>query len=140
VFKSDFAFRLLFNGKILTSLISGCPQDCELCDISRLLDIVDPLTDQAPDCSVPPVEEPISQVMVKTQALMSTKEGVLLFLGLVAVSAIVGAVATVTFLTGRLPCSGSSGVESNAIEEERRVLQENGFEDEPEEEDFVGGN
>ena len=133
LFTTDYAFRLLFNGKILTSLIPGCSNKSELCDVTQLLTIVDPLTNEERDCSVPSVEElPNNQVVVKTKKLMSTKEGILLVFGLITVSAMIGAVATFRFLTGRFPwmASGLESYKYGAVEEERMGLQEDGFEDE----------
>jgi len=52
IYTSKFAFRLLFNGKILTPLIDGCHEDCELCDIVHFKAIVDPFATRDADCSV----------------------------------------------------------------------------------------
>ena len=73
IYRSDYAFRLIFNGNILTPLISGCPGDAELCDVTQLLEIVDPYTNEAPDCSVPTAADSADPLVVKTKKLMSTK-------------------------------------------------------------------
>lgn len=48
--KNDFAFRLIYNGKIITSLIDGCPKEDELCDTTVLEAIIKPLLDGPWDC------------------------------------------------------------------------------------------
>lgn len=40
VFKSNFAFRLLFNGEVMTGKMESCQDDLELCDITVLTDLV----------------------------------------------------------------------------------------------------
>jgi hypothetical protein len=42
IYKSYFAFRLLRDGKVLTSKIKGCLADADLCDVQVLLDRVSP--------------------------------------------------------------------------------------------------
>jgi len=57
IYTSNFAFRLLYNGKILTPLIDGCHEDCELCDMKHLKAIVDPIATRDADCSVSSKDE-----------------------------------------------------------------------------------
>jgi hypothetical protein len=40
----------LYNGQILTPLIDGCHEDCELCDIVHLKAIVDPIGTRHMSC------------------------------------------------------------------------------------------
>jgi hypothetical protein len=54
VYKSDFAFRLLKDGKVLTSKIKGCPAGADLCDVQVLIDRVIPFATANPDCSKKP--------------------------------------------------------------------------------------
>jgi len=51
VFPSKFAFRLIYNGKILTTFVDGCHKHLELCDIKILKSIVDPIATREKDCS-----------------------------------------------------------------------------------------
>lgn len=41
-FPSDHAFRLLYNGNVLTTKINGCEED--LCDLNLLLNLIEPFT------------------------------------------------------------------------------------------------
>lgn len=107
-YSTKFAFRLLLNGKILTSYISGCPPDSELCDAAILKKLVDPMATRNPDCAlrvsghtVPPSSSKV--VIGKVHTLLKTSEGILMFIGLIMVGILVGATGTFVFLTGRLP-------------------------------------
>jgi hypothetical protein len=141
IYKTNFAFRLIYNGKILTHLIDGCPPKAELCDVTHFLNLVEPMATRDLDCSVPPVAElPNEKVIVQAKTLMSTTEGVLMFLGLIVVSALWGGVFTFVLLTGHLPFTGTR-VMISAVEEDEAgrgsILHpdENDFEDEPTDED-----
>lgn len=48
MYPSKFAFRLLYNGKIMTPMVEGCHDDCELCDISHLKARIDPIATRDP--------------------------------------------------------------------------------------------
>jgi hypothetical protein len=142
-YTTPFAFRLLLNGKILTHLVEGCPLESELCDVKIFLDLVLPIATRTADCSVEEEGEPPVEVIQQAKTLMSTKEGVFLFLGLVVFSTFVGALGTFVLLTGRLPMSQRKFLLSAVEDDEdgRRRLQENGFQDEPSTEDsFVNGH
>ncbi|GKY92818.1 hypothetical protein MPSEU_000251400 [Mayamaea pseudoterrestris] len=52
LFKSDFAFRLLYNGKILTPLMDGCSEDLQLCDAQVLVAQVQPFATRELNCQV----------------------------------------------------------------------------------------
>ena len=43
VYPSDYAFRIVYNGQVLTSQMKGCPADAELCDVNVLLQRTTPL-------------------------------------------------------------------------------------------------
>ena len=143
MYTTPFAFRLLFNGKILTPLVEGCPPESELCDAQIFLDLVKSIATRNPNCSVKEAKAPVV-VMEQAKTLMSTKEGVYLCLGLVFFSAIVGAVGGYILLTGKLPFTQKTLFFVGGIggdECERRGLQENGFHDEPGKEgSFVNGH
>lgn len=51
VFKSNFAFRLLFNGNVITPKMQGCSPDLELCDLDVLLERVEPFAALDIDCA-----------------------------------------------------------------------------------------
>jgi hypothetical protein len=50
MFPTKRAFRLLYNGQILTNKVDGCAADSELCDLSILLKRVQPFATAEPDC------------------------------------------------------------------------------------------
>jgi hypothetical protein len=52
IYSSNFAFRLLYNGKILTPLVDGCPATAELCDIVHFTSKVKPFATRVTDCSL----------------------------------------------------------------------------------------
>ena len=140
VYTTNYVFRLLFNGEILTHLIQGCPPESQLCDMKIFTDLVNPMATRTPDCGAPityvadtaePEEQPVI-VMEQAKSLMSTREGILLFFGLVLVSAIVGALGAFVLLTGRLPFTKRK-LMTSVVEEDSeagRGLRERGFEDE----------
>jgi hypothetical protein len=66
IYKSDFAFRLLKDGEVLTSRIKGCPADADLCDVQVLLDRVIPLFANR-DCARKPKSN-------QTQSLLDGEE------------------------------------------------------------------
>jgi len=138
VYTTDFAFRLLYNGRILTNLVEGCPAESELCDMKIFLDIVGSIATRSPDCyAEEKADEPLVVAIQQAKKMMTTREGVYIFLSLVFFSATVGAVGAFVSMTGGLPMIQSkligSAVEND--EEGRRGLQDGAFEDE-----FVNGN
>ena len=52
IFPSKFAFRIVYNGNILTNHMKGCPQDSELCDIQILTDLVSSFAGAERNCQV----------------------------------------------------------------------------------------
>lgn len=106
MYTSKFAFRLLYNGKILTPLVEGCHERCELCDIKFLKAKVDPIATRDGDCSVPsgffPGGSSTSMNGNTEQSLVSlnTLAGTALFVGLVIMSAMLGCL-TAHYCTGR---------------------------------------
>jgi len=68
LFQSKYAFRLLYNGRVITHRVMGCPVDdgsdsgngnCELCDLQILLNIVEPFANkerggESKSCRLPP--------------------------------------------------------------------------------------
>ena len=93
------AFRLVYNGEVLTSQIPGC--DSELCDTKILIDLVSPFATRAVDC-VDTTEEDIDPVIV-AKSMLSKTGGVLLVILVVFVGAAIGGVVVVYRLTGTLP-------------------------------------
>jgi hypothetical protein len=86
----------------LTPLIDGCPPDADLCDVRFFTDIVNPMATHDLDCTG--TESKTNPAVLHEAAdILSTTVGILLFLGLVILSGIFGAMATFVFLTGGLP-------------------------------------
>lgn len=52
LYNSTFAFRLVYDGKVLTPLVEGCPDNMDLCDIVHFRSKIDPIALRNADCSV----------------------------------------------------------------------------------------
>ena len=109
----------------------------ELCDSVHLKALVDPIATRDPYCEVLSVEPQSSseEVMVQAQTLLNTTQGILMFLGLVVLGMILGALGTFVLLTGRLPCTQRQVLDNTEVDEDteaRQGLQSNAtFLDEP---------
>ena len=110
IYTSSFAFRLLYNGKILTPMVDGCHPDAELCDIVHLKAIVDPIATRDTDCSVrsqAPDDSPTSnassdgteQPSFWSSFTMTTSSA--LFVTLIVLSGFGGSAITFTILRKR---------------------------------------
>ena len=101
-YQSGFAFRLIYNGDVLTSKMDGCSS--ELCDIENLLDQVLPFAKyEDRDCAsvsrvTPPTDEKSEDLMTEmksaTETLIQSPGGVGVVFGLVLISAALGSVLT----------------------------------------------
>jgi hypothetical protein len=102
VFVSEFAFRLHYNGHVLTHLLDGCSDDLQLCDVQVLLDVVKPFASRSLDCQVDIVVDTSS---IKTsdlsQANVSVTVIVMLLMGVV--SALLGSMVTYIYLSRAVP-------------------------------------
>lgn len=107
--------------------------------MTKLLDLVEPMASRDPPCfeaeEEPQLDEADDEVIVQAKTLMTTKEGMLIFLGLVIAGLLFGSISTTYVLTGHLPCCGGSAATRTSTasdgEDEAHILHENGFEDEP---------
>lgn len=127
IFTSSYAFRLIYNGKILTPSVPGCPADLELCDLMVLKNIVEPFATRSQDCAS--ADNNDEKVVDQAKKIMSTNEGISMFLGLLLGGVLLGACGTYVFLTGTF---FGSRVLSSAVQEDiyaRSGLQDC-FEDE----------
>ena len=121
----------------------GCQAESELCDITHLKAVIDPIATRDPDCrvSTPPPSSFTSssqEVIVQAETLLNTTVGICLFLGLVIVGMLLGALGTHVLLTGRLPCIRTAILEASAVEtdhEARQGLQSSQYDDGEENED-----
>jgi hypothetical protein len=101
IFETNSAFRLIYNGRVLTSQVAGCPEDSELCDAKYLMERVEPIAIRKVDC-VDLTQESVDAVEV-AMSMVSTTAGVLLVLFVIGVGAFFGGVAVYFNLTGSLP-------------------------------------
>ena len=124
LFPSKFAFRLVYNGNVLTNKISDCPPDLQLCDVNVLLERIGKFATVDAECGrqeLDPVE-PIDPV-ARTQDLVSTPEGLLYLAVLVGVSAFFGGLLTCLCLTGgSLPRCRRRGAKVPSSEEDGIAL------------------
>uniref|UniRef100_A0A7S1D307 Uncharacterized protein n=1 Tax=Cyclophora tenuis TaxID=216820 RepID=A0A7S1D307_CYCTE len=106
LYPSDFGFRLIYNGQVLTALMSGCPADRELCDIHVLMDRVRPMARRDnPEChnslQQQQQQHPTRSATKMVSLLSQSAGGIILMIAVVLVSALLGGVGTVWYLTTR---------------------------------------
>jgi hypothetical protein len=111
VFREDHAFRLLYNGKVLTHLVRGCPEDTDLCDAGILIAAVDEMARKRSECSR---QYPVPK---EYSGSFSAAKAILLLALVVVASFVFGSMATFFYVTGRLPPVRS-------LKGRRRVSQE----------------
>ena len=90
MFASDFAFRLLFNGRVLTTLIDGCDPHCDLCDWDVLKQRLGPFATQKRSCDV--VDNPTSQS--SRHGMIGIKQEIAFVLTAVSIGFVLGSVIT----------------------------------------------
>ncbi|KAL7543311.1 hypothetical protein ACHAXR_012620 [Thalassiosira sp. AJA248-18] len=111
-FPSGYAFRLIFNGKVLTSKMDGCAANSELCDSQVLVKQVMPFAKyQERDCASttasvvpPPTEEEglITEMESATKNLFTAPGGMWVVMLLVISSMILGSVLTFYMMKRRM--------------------------------------
>jgi Histidine phosphatase superfamily (branch 2) len=102
IFKSDYAFRLLYNGQVLTDRMPGCELD--LCDISVLLQRLEQFVGPDQECERkhgPPIVYYTGTVN-RVVEILSTTEGIVYFVVLVGGSAFMGGAVVFLYLNGSL--------------------------------------
>lgn len=85
-------------------MIDGCPPASQLCDIVHFKDLVDRIASSEPDCSVPSQPSIPNETIVRAKQLLSTGQGVAMFVVLILFGLLSGALGTFVLLTGRIPC------------------------------------
>ena len=105
IYQSDYAFRLLYNGNVLTDKITGCYTNLELCDVQVLVRIVQEFAIRDVNCSL---QQPLlvkittyDQVMEEAETLVSNRGGIILILLLVFSNAFLGSLITYIWLHSR---------------------------------------
>ncbi|KAL7463246.1 hypothetical protein ACHAXS_003618 [Conticribra weissflogii] len=104
-FPSGYAFRLIYNGDVLTSKMDGCLEDSELCDAQILLDRVLPFAKfEDRDCTLTATtpeggfEEKSKEMTTAAKNLVESPGGVLVVICIVLVSFVVGSLLTIFFM------------------------------------------
>jgi len=107
LFKTDYAFRLVYNGQVITSRMDGCPENTELCDAEILFSQLEPFATRARNCSRQDaiVEEHSSAVSSAKDFFLSTPSGILAIIMLV-LGIVVGALVTYFVLASRIGGKG----------------------------------
>ncbi|KAG7369191.1 histidine phosphatase superfamily branch 2 protein [Nitzschia inconspicua] len=136
VYTSNFAFRLLYNGKVLTALVQGCPENADLCDIIHFQSKVNPIATRNTDCSVP--DDPTKGSGSAGFWSLESSDGMALLATLVIVSGLCGSLLTLLTMNKRFSrYSGRSKVDNNnawTIDDDDDYgleLPEGDFQDEP---------
>jgi hypothetical protein len=104
IFPTGKAFRLIFNGNVLTSKIEGCPagSTSELCDISKLMKVVESFAVTQRSCEKVKVEA--KQPNYELSNKIYSKEGIAIVILISLISGMLGSIFTFYYLTRRLPC------------------------------------
>jgi len=101
LFESKSAFRLIYNGRVLTDQVPGCTEDLELCDVKFLTARVEPFAVRKVDCDDVAVDH-ASTIRIE-KPLFSTIWGKLLAILAIGMGAFAGATVVTFKLTGSLP-------------------------------------
>jgi len=118
VFASKFAFRLVYNGQVITGQVEGCLDDSELCDIKVLTDMVTPFAKRERDCS--------AQASYFFSTLTGDGSSGFHSFVMVLVGLALGIVGTFYCLTGSLPCCGRTK-RTDVYSTRSSTLSENGM-------------
>ena len=104
IFRSNFAFRIVYNGQVLTSRVEGCTEDLELCDADVLIDKLRKFARRDIDCERQyDKKEEYTDTVSRAREVVSTPGGIIAFTVLVLGSGTIGAVLCYVCLTGSLP-------------------------------------
>jgi Histidine phosphatase superfamily (branch 2) len=100
IFSSKFAFRLIYNGEVITSKVSSCEPDLELCDTDVLVNALL----QEHDCTRQYNEAvPYKDAVARTKDIVSTSDGLMYFLLVVGTSAGIGGMLVYVYLVKCFP-------------------------------------
>lgn len=103
IFPSQYGFRLLYNGKVLTDKMDGCQKGHDLCDIQVLLDRIVPIATRDRECAATPQKEVFVALEQSSQIVTSSWGGLMLVLVVILSSAAGGGVGMYYYLTKRMP-------------------------------------
>jgi hypothetical protein len=99
-YSSGFAFRLLYDGNVLTPLVQGCQDD--LCDAQVLMDHLTPIAKRGVNCTIPDDDGSEGAMMI-AKSILSDTAGIVLLLAVITLSALLGSIGAFFYLTGTLP-------------------------------------
>jgi len=102
LFDSRYAFRMIYNGEILTGKVPGCHEDLELCDLHTLLQIIEPFATRSTDCARERNAEEQTVIPSKAREYVNTKKGILMFFSLILLGVVFGGIGAYILLTGNL--------------------------------------
>lgn len=102
LFPSGKAFRLVYNGLVLTGKVEGCTENEELCDILQLLKRVESFAVVERDCES--TKTGLVLDLEEVESFLSVKGAIPLLVGIVVLSIGVGSLMTFYYLTRRMPC------------------------------------
>jgi ubiquitin-like domain-containing CTD phosphatase 1 len=104
---NDRAFRLIYNGKVLTDKVDGCLKGLELCDVMYLFNQLRDVAVKERDCAT--TTSSLSEDAIDFGKVLLTKEGVSILFLLTILSGTMGGILTFVFLTRRLPYRRKDG-------------------------------
>mmetsp|Transcript_14466 Transcript_14466/g.27210 ORF Transcript_14466/g.27210 Transcript_14466/m.27210 type:complete len:715 (+) Transcript_14466:2394-4538(+) len=103
----DRAFRLIYNGEVLTDKVDGCLKGMELCDVMYLFNQLRDVAVKDRDCTSS--TSSLSEDAINLRKVLFTKKGGAILVFLTILSGIMGGILTFVYLTRRLPYRGKDG-------------------------------
>jgi Histidine phosphatase superfamily (branch 2) len=100
IFPSKFAFRIIYNGKVITSNVKFCEPDLELCNAEILMRLVSQERDcvRKHDDAVPYIDD-----IARTKEIVATTDGLMYFMLVVGMSAGIGGALVYIYLVKCYP-------------------------------------
>ena len=100
IFTSPFAFRLIYNGEVITSKVKSCSPDLELCSSHHLMNLL--LQDH--DCVRKHDDAiPYKDAMARTKEIVATSDGLMYFMLVVGMSAGIGGALVYIYMVKCFP-------------------------------------
>lgn len=103
----DRAFRLIYNGQVLTDRVDGCLKGLELCDVMYLFNQLRDVAVKDRDCASK--SSTLTEDAMDVGKVLLTKEGAAVLFILTILSGTMGGFLTFVFLTRRLPYRRKDG-------------------------------
>ncbi|KAL3937473.1 MAG: hypothetical protein SGBAC_007430 [Bacillariaceae sp.] len=101
LYETGSAFRLIYNGRVLTDQVPGCSEDLELCDVKFLIKRVQPIAVRKVDCD-DATGHGTNSIRIEG-SLLSTTWGIVSAMLAIGMGAFAGATIIIYKLTGSLP-------------------------------------